>query len=122
TTTTPPKPINGATWLIRRFGSRPGGAGNGGNAGGVCIMRTLYAFPTPGVSARSRGRREPLAVALFREQALRKIYPLRQFRHLVTQLLQLLEHRVRCRRAARRPGAAPQRLGDSLGYRAAACQ
>src|SRR2546422_3027520 len=78
---------------------------------GRCTPFSHHGFP-----ARSRGRGEPLAVALLGEQPLRKIYPLREFRHLVPQLLHLLEHRVACRSAARGPGAAPQPLGERLAH------
>src|SRR5439155_11709207 len=51
------------------------------------------------------------------EQPLRKIHPLRQFRHLVPQLFQLLEQCVASRTPGQRPSAAPQPLGERLAHR-----
>src|SRR6266511_1700012 len=78
-TNTASKPTIGITWLNTKFGSRPIG-------GGTCIMRTPpggAGFPDP-----SLGRGEPLVGTAFGEHPLRKIYPLREFRHLAAQLLQ----------------------------------
>src|SRR6185295_10858330 len=75
---------------MRRFTSTPGGGGVGGIATGPC---RIMASPTPEPSrafqrATSRARRpDPLPTPLLTQQPLRKIYSLRQFRHLAAQLL-----------------------------------
>src|SRR5690349_15392759 len=84
--TIPPTiPISGMSWLTRKFGSTPGG-GVGGS--GVCSTCSPTPRPRgPFQRATSRARLSQLTSLILAEQPFGKIYSLRQFRHLPTQLL-----------------------------------